>query len=160
MKSLFPGGWNPPRKLERSEMNTIRRLHAVDDIAWSTPNLAEKFRVSPEAIRRILRSNWRSDDEEDEDEVAAQLEQIAGTDQDQDHMDVRQNRRIKIWRDAESDEAQSGLRREPFTTQDVHAREDNGPEKSPVPRRRHIPLNSAFGEAAAGRTAKWHVQPN
>ncbi|TDL18744.1 hypothetical protein BD410DRAFT_464514 [Rickenella mellea] len=58
MKDDFPDGWNPPRKLSREAMDGIRALHAHDPAQFNTPALSEKFCVSPEAIRRILRSKW------------------------------------------------------------------------------------------------------
>lgn len=58
MKSLFPGGWSPPHKLSRQAMDGLRVLHTHDPETFSTSMLAERFRVSPEAVRRILRSRW------------------------------------------------------------------------------------------------------
>lgn len=58
MKALFPQGWQPPRKLSREAMDGLRALHAHDPETFTTPVLAEKFKVSPEAVRRILRSKW------------------------------------------------------------------------------------------------------
>ncbi|KAJ6588755.1 hypothetical protein B0H19DRAFT_893515, partial [Mycena capillaripes] len=58
LKSAFPGGWDPPRKLSREAMDGLRQLHRVDPERFTTPVLAERFRVSPEAVRRILKSRW------------------------------------------------------------------------------------------------------
>ncbi|EKM58053.1 uncharacterized protein PHACADRAFT_252029 [Phanerochaete carnosa HHB-10118-sp] len=58
MKKHFPEGWSPPRKLSREAMDGLRSLHAHDPEIFSTPLLAEKFKISPEAVRRILRSKW------------------------------------------------------------------------------------------------------
>jgi hypothetical protein len=58
MKRSFPDGWSPPHKLSRQAMDGLRVLHAHDPETFSTPMLAERFRVSPEAVRRILRSKW------------------------------------------------------------------------------------------------------
>ncbi|KAJ6543815.1 hypothetical protein B0H10DRAFT_1668915, partial [Mycena sp. CBHHK59/15] len=58
MKAAFPDGWNPPRKLSRDAMDGLRRLHAANPDTFSTPALAARFRISPEAVRRILRSAW------------------------------------------------------------------------------------------------------
>jgi hypothetical protein len=57
-------GWNPPRKLSREAMDGLRALHQYDKVRFSTPVLAEKFRISPEAVRRILKSQWRPTDEQ------------------------------------------------------------------------------------------------
>lgn len=58
MKKDFPSGWAPPRKLSREAMEGVRQMHRLDPEKFSTPVLAEKFRVSPEAVRRILKSRW------------------------------------------------------------------------------------------------------
>ena len=59
MRSQFPQGWAPPRRLSRDAMEGLRSLHAYDPATFSTPILAQKFHVSPEAVRRILRSKWQ-----------------------------------------------------------------------------------------------------
>lgn len=58
MKEIFPEGWNPTRKLSREAMEALRSLHALDKEMFTTPVLANKFKISPEAVRRILRSKW------------------------------------------------------------------------------------------------------
>ncbi|KIP12108.1 hypothetical protein PHLGIDRAFT_82293, partial [Phlebiopsis gigantea 11061_1 CR5-6] len=58
MKKNFPEGWAPPRKLSRQAMDGLRSLNAHDPDMFTTPVLAEKFKISPEAVRRILRSKW------------------------------------------------------------------------------------------------------
>lgn len=58
MKQSFPDGWNPPRKLSREAMDGLRELYRYDPEAFATPVLAEKFRISPEAVRRILKGKW------------------------------------------------------------------------------------------------------
>lgn len=64
MKSRFPEGWSPPHKLSRQTMDGLRVLHMHDPETFSTPMLAEKFRISPEAVRRILRSKWEPSPEQ------------------------------------------------------------------------------------------------
>jgi len=59
LREKFPDGWAPPRKLSRDAMDGLRTLHAHDPTTFSTPVLADKFRISPEAVRRILRSRWQ-----------------------------------------------------------------------------------------------------
>ena len=58
MRKDFPDGWSPPRKLSREAMEGLRELHRFDPEKFSTPVLSEKFRISPEAVRRILKSKW------------------------------------------------------------------------------------------------------
>jgi hypothetical protein len=50
--------WAPPRRLSRQAMDGVRALHAHDPAQFSTPALAARFKVSAEAVRRILRSRW------------------------------------------------------------------------------------------------------
>lgn len=63
MKENFPEGWAPPRKLSREAMDGLRTLHAHDPEQFSTPMLSDKFQISPEAVRRILKSRWVPNDE-------------------------------------------------------------------------------------------------
>ncbi|KAK7462856.1 Required for respiratory growth protein 9 mitochondrial [Stygiomarasmius scandens] len=58
MQKEFPQGWNPPRKLSREAMEGLRQLYHLDKEKFSTPVLAERFKISPEAVRRILKSKW------------------------------------------------------------------------------------------------------
>ena len=39
-------------------MDGLRHLHRFDPHTFSSPILAEKFKISPEAVRRILKSKW------------------------------------------------------------------------------------------------------
>ncbi|KAJ5569422.1 Required for respiratory growth protein 9 [Penicillium hispanicum] len=63
----FPAGWNPPKKLSPDALEGIRHLHATAPEQFTTAVLAEEFKVSPEAIRRILKSKWRPSASEAED---------------------------------------------------------------------------------------------
>lgn len=63
-KLKFQTGWAPPKRISREAMDLVRVLHKSDPETYSTPNLASKFRISPEAIRRILRSKFELSDEE------------------------------------------------------------------------------------------------
>ena len=64
MKTKFPQGWAPPHKLSRAAMDGLRALHAHDPDTFTTPVLADKFRVSPEAVRRILKGKWQPTQEQ------------------------------------------------------------------------------------------------
>ncbi|THC92243.1 hypothetical protein EYZ11_008275 [Aspergillus tanneri] len=64
LKEKFTEGWNPPKKLSPDALEGIRHLHAIAPDRFTTPVLAEQFQVSPEAIRRILKSKWRPSEEE------------------------------------------------------------------------------------------------
>ncbi|KAL0959942.1 hypothetical protein HGRIS_011606 [Hohenbuehelia grisea] len=58
LKKAFPNGWEPPRRISREAMHGLRSLHQADPATFSTNLLAEKFKISPEAVRRILKSRW------------------------------------------------------------------------------------------------------
>lgn len=60
-------GWAPRKRLSPDTLEGIRALHASDKETYSTENLAEHFKVTPEALRRILRTKWRPDEEEKEE---------------------------------------------------------------------------------------------
>jgi hypothetical protein len=58
-------GWSPRKRLSPDALEGIRALHAQYPEKFTTPVLADQFKVSPEAIRRILRSKWRPDEAEE-----------------------------------------------------------------------------------------------
>ncbi|OJJ47132.1 hypothetical protein ASPZODRAFT_141888 [Penicilliopsis zonata CBS 506.65] len=64
LKDKFKEGWNPPKKLSPDAMDGIRHLHATAPNQFTTEALADEFKVSPEAIRRILKSKWRPTEDE------------------------------------------------------------------------------------------------
>jgi hypothetical protein len=67
LKKKFPEGWKPLKKLSPDALAGIRALHAQDPIQYNTEVLSNSFQVSPEAMRRILKSKWSpSADEETE----------------------------------------------------------------------------------------------
>ena len=68
LREKFAGiGWTPRKRLSPDALEGIRTLHAQHPDTYTTPVLAESFKVSPEAIRRILKSKWRPNDEEEEE---------------------------------------------------------------------------------------------
>lgn len=60
-------GWSPRKRLSPDDLEGVRILHSQYPDKYTTPALAEYFQVSPEAIRRILKSKWRPNEEEQED---------------------------------------------------------------------------------------------
>lgn len=66
LKEKFPNGWNPLRKLSPDALAGIRAIHKQFPEEYSTPVLAERFKLSPEAIRRILKSKWTPTPEEEQ----------------------------------------------------------------------------------------------
>ncbi|KAI9792390.1 MAG: Required for respiratory growth protein 9 mitochondrial [Peltula sp. TS41687] len=59
--------WQPHKRLSPDALDGIRALHAQYPGKYTTPVLADHFKVSPEAIRRILKSKWRPNEEEVEE---------------------------------------------------------------------------------------------
>lgn len=60
-------GWQPRKRLSPDALDGIRALHASDPELYCTEALAENFKVSPEAIRRILKAKWKPNEAEIED---------------------------------------------------------------------------------------------
>jgi hypothetical protein len=59
-------GWQPRKRLSPDTLEGIRTLHQSDKTSYSTEILAEHFKITPEAIRRILKSKWRPNEKEAE----------------------------------------------------------------------------------------------
>ncbi|KAF1345296.1 hypothetical protein BDV97DRAFT_277516, partial [Delphinella strobiligena] len=59
--------WNPRKRISPDALAGIRAMHAAQPDLYSTEVLAHHFKVSPEAIRRILKSKWQPDEEAAED---------------------------------------------------------------------------------------------
>lgn len=64
LKQKFGGErWNPAKKLSRAEMEGMRVLR--DRFPQLTASeLAERYKVSPEVVRRILKSKWQPNETE------------------------------------------------------------------------------------------------
>ncbi|KTW25637.1 hypothetical protein T552_03497 [Pneumocystis carinii B80] len=69
LKEKFPEGWNPLKKLDPDTLNQIRTLRQQNP-KYTVPVLSEMYKVSPEAIRRILKSKWQPSSEEYADRLA------------------------------------------------------------------------------------------
>lgn len=67
LKEKFPDGWNPRKRLSPDALAGIRALNAQFPEVYTTEALAKKFEVSPENIRRILRSKWTPSVDEEQD---------------------------------------------------------------------------------------------
>ncbi|KAI9826172.1 MAG: hypothetical protein M1819_007428 [Sarea resinae] len=59
------GGWAPRKRLSPDAIEGIRLLNTQYPLKYTTPVLAEQFKVSPEAIRRILKGKWQPNEEEE-----------------------------------------------------------------------------------------------
>ncbi|SGY44443.1 BQ5605_C001g00158 [Microbotryum silenes-dioicae] len=66
MRERYPLGWAPPKRISREAMDLVRTMHASDPIRYSTRVLSDHFKISPEAVRRILKSRFSLDVEERE----------------------------------------------------------------------------------------------
>ncbi|KAM5342965.1 hypothetical protein ACJ41O_013931 [Fusarium nematophilum] len=66
LKEKFPEGWRPRKRLSPDALAGIRALNAQFPDVYTTAALAQKFEVSPEVIRRILRSKWQPTVDEEE----------------------------------------------------------------------------------------------
>ncbi|WFD00336.1 asparagine--tRNA ligase [Malassezia yamatoensis] len=55
----FPDGWTPLKKLSQEAQHGLRLLHASDPERFNLDVLSKRFRISPESVRRILKSRWR-----------------------------------------------------------------------------------------------------
>jgi hypothetical protein len=67
LKEKFPEGWKPLKKLSPDALAGIRALHAQSPEQYTTEVLANSFKISPEAVRRILKSKWTPNSEEETD---------------------------------------------------------------------------------------------
>lgn len=56
--------WQPSKRLSPDTLEGLRALHASDPVTYSTPTLAEHFRITPDAVRRILKSKWKPSPDE------------------------------------------------------------------------------------------------
>ncbi|EON67843.1 hypothetical protein W97_07098 [Coniosporium apollinis CBS 100218] len=68
-RKLDSQAWNPRKRLSPDTLDGIRNLHMTDPARFTTPVLAEQFKVSPDAIRRILKSKWRPNEDEHDDRM-------------------------------------------------------------------------------------------
>ncbi|KAF8852675.1 hypothetical protein BDZ45DRAFT_678170 [Acephala macrosclerotiorum] len=63
----YPDGYQPLKRLSPDAIAGIRALHAQAPEQCTTEVLAAEFKVTPEAIRRILKSKWTPSPEEQTD---------------------------------------------------------------------------------------------
>lgn len=67
LKKKFPDGYQPLKRLSPDAISGIRALHAQMPERYTAWALSQEFQVSPEAIRRILKSKWTPDATEESD---------------------------------------------------------------------------------------------
>lgn len=56
--------WSPLKRLSPDALDGIRAMHSQFPDKFTTPVLAEHFKVSPEVIRRVLKSKWTPSEDE------------------------------------------------------------------------------------------------
>ena len=66
LKAKFPEGWQPRKRLSPDAIDGVKALHRQFPTTYTLPVLSKRFEVSPEVIRRILRSKWCPTPEEEE----------------------------------------------------------------------------------------------
>lgn len=66
-KKFGQKAWAPRKRLSPDSLEGIRALHASDPGTYTTEMLSQHFEVTPEAIRRILKSKWKPTPEEVEE---------------------------------------------------------------------------------------------
>lgn len=67
LKRKFPEGWKPRKRLSPDALAGIRALNAQFPEVYTTETLSQKFEVSAESIRRILKSKWQPSPEEEQE---------------------------------------------------------------------------------------------
>lgn len=67
LQKKFPEGWRPHKRLSPDALSAIRALNQQFPDMFTTQVLSRRFEMSPEAIRRMLRTNWEPSADEDED---------------------------------------------------------------------------------------------
>ncbi|GAA5840830.1 hypothetical protein JCM11251_001708 [Rhodosporidiobolus azoricus] len=74
LQTKFPAGWAPPKRISREAMDLLRTLARSEPGRYTTPVLAAKFKISPEAVSKILRSRFALPAEERERREAKRKE--------------------------------------------------------------------------------------
>ncbi|KAJ1727066.1 Required for respiratory growth protein 9 mitochondrial [Coemansia biformis] len=73
---LGEAGWEPEKKIAASSMEKIRLLNAEFPEQWTMERLSEQFKISQEAVRRILKSKFRPSTEQAEKRERVRKQQI------------------------------------------------------------------------------------
>lgn len=61
-------GWSPLKKVSREDMESIKTLKKNMPLL-NNSQIGEYFKISPEAVRRILKSNWKPKNLEEDEQV-------------------------------------------------------------------------------------------
>lgn len=68
-RKLDGAAWSPSKKISPEAMEGVRALNASYPDQFTTPVLAQHFQISPDAVRRILKSKWRASGELEEERM-------------------------------------------------------------------------------------------
>lgn len=90
MKKSFPDGWAPPKTVSREAVGLIRLLQQSNPLKYTSRVLADRFKISPEAVSRILKSTF----------------ELSPAESDRREMNRREERRSERAAAAESGEAE------------------------------------------------------
>jgi len=105
IKTKYPGKWNPSKKVSREAMDGIRELYKADPDKYPTWVLAQRFTISPEAVRRILKSKWRMPEDKTEEKIMKErmrrIERRKKMMEDEMHQMVRAGIKLKVHPDDE-----------------------------------------------------------
>ena len=105
MKERYPERWNPSKKVSREAMESMRELNKLDPVKYPAAVLAQRFLISPESARRILKSKWRMDEERQQQELEKQrrkrAERIRTMKEEEMHQLVRAGIKLKVHADDE-----------------------------------------------------------
>ncbi|KAG8626846.1 hypothetical protein KVT40_005791 [Elsinoe batatas] len=69
-KKFGDQGWQPRKRISPDAIAGVRSLNASDPVTYSTDRLADYFQISPEAVRRILKSKWQPNEKQAEERKA------------------------------------------------------------------------------------------
>lgn len=103
IKAKYPERWNPTKKVSREAMDAIRQLHKQDAETYPSWVLAQRFMISPEAVKRILKSNFRMSEGKVEEKVMKErkrrIERMKTMREEEMHQMVRAGIQLKVHPD-------------------------------------------------------------
>lgn len=129
--------WNPTKKLSRQQIQDLRNLK---DQAphMKTVELANYFDVSPEAVRRILRSKWVPKEEEMEDLLErAERRKNASKEARRGALSDIQAKRDRLALNRGVNMGAIPTLKPEMATKQPFSRRSRGPKKGPPPARRN-----------------------
>jgi Neugrin len=84
-------------------MQALRELHKADPEKYPSWMLAQRFKISPEAVRRVLKSNWTMSEDRKEEKVMRErrtrIERMKRMREEEMHQMVRAGIKLKVHPD-------------------------------------------------------------